>query len=167
MRRLLLAALGAVGTVVVAEAVRRSSDGRPDPTGNSPEPRAHAGKHAAAPAEAVSPLPAPGSGAGDAPRPARAESGTSVLQAVVDRFRTAMAEREDELVTRLLVTPEGGDPGAVFGRRGGSRRSWDDDDPGVWADDVRPARPARGATRADDAARPSGRVDHDEPLYDF
>ncbi|NCT90877.1 hypothetical protein GXB85_07940 [Cellulomonas sp. APG4] len=66
---------------------------------------------------------------------------------VLTRFAAARAERERELVETLLVTPEGGDPGAVLpGRR-------------------------RAAAAGDDAAgspaRPAGRVDDDEPLYDF
>ena len=73
----------------------------------------------------------------------------AVARSAVDHFQQGFAGRQRELVDQLLVTPEGGDPGAVFGRRGSAAR-----DPGE-----------TGSTRG--AARPSGRVDDDEPLYDF
>lgn len=66
---------------------------------------------------------------------------------VLARFAEARAERERDLVATLLVTPEGGDPGAVLpGRR-------------------RAAAAEQDAPRP--SARPAGRVDDDEPLYDF
>lgn len=62
---------------------------------------------------------------------------------LLDTFSTSRETRERELVASLLVTPEGGDARAAMGRR----------------------------SSADDAPRhrsaPSGRVDDDEPLYDF
>jgi hypothetical protein len=98
----------------------------------------------------------------------------SALSAAVDRFRTSMDQREKDLVATLLVEPEGGDARAVFGRRGadepddaravrhGRREPDEPDEP----DDARSARSGRHAG-AGDRARPSGRVDDDEPLYDF
>jgi hypothetical protein len=65
-------------------------------------------------------------------------------QAAVVRFRSAYATRERDLVDQLLVRPEGGDPSAVFRGREAAPR---------WADA--------------DRATPAGRVDDDEPLYDF
>lgn len=81
------------------------------------------------------------------------ERTTEAVGSALQRFRVARAEREQELLTTLLVTPEGGDPHAVFGR---GRR---DDDP--WRAEASSAsgRPA--------GTRPSGRVDESEPLYDF
>lgn len=67
---------------------------------------------------------------------------TTALRGVVDEFRTARAERERDLVTALLVTPEGGE----YVRKRDRDR------------DERPAAPA---------AWPGGRVDDDEPLYEF
>lgn len=64
--------------------------------------------------------------------------------AAVARFRTAFATRERDLVDQLLVQPEGGDASAVFRRRDA-------------------AAPGAGAYRT----APAGRVDEDEPLYDF
>lgn len=75
------------------------------------------------------------------------QAGHSALEAThaaVDRFRTAYAAREHDLLDQLLVQPENGDPAAVFGRR----------QPG--ASTGPGARPG-----------PRGRVDDDEPLYDF
>lgn len=96
---------------------------------------------------------------GDASRAARTSLGHAAAT-----FRAARADREQELITTLLVEPEGGDPRAVFGGR--DRTPWEDPwDRGV-AEDARSARavaprPARGS------ARPPGRVDADEPLADF
>lgn len=67
------------------------------------------------------------------------ERTTEAVGSALQRFRAARAEREHELLTTLLVTPEDGDPHAVFGR----------------------------GRRERDAARPAGRVDDSEPLYDF
>lgn len=75
----------------------------------------------------------------------REEAGAAVVGAV-RRFRVARAERERDLVAQLLVTPAGGDAGAVLGR--GRRRADDDGDRAT-------------------SSRPTGRVDEDEPLYDF
>ena len=88
---------------------------------------------------------------------------TSALHEAVDQFRTSMAAREKDLVTALLVTPESGDPDAVFGRRRTDRRPTDDRDAGLWAQD---ATRSRSVPRRE-SPRPSGRVDDDEPLYDF
>ena len=66
---------------------------------------------------------------------------TGALQEAAQTLRTAMAQREKDLVSQLLVTPEAGDPGAF----------------------------RRTAAVAEDGVvvRPPGRVDDDEPLYDF
>jgi hypothetical protein len=69
---------------------------------------------------------------------------TTALRGAADEFRTARAERERELIAALLVTPEGGE----YVRR---------------RDRVRDEPPAAYGS----AARPIGRVDEDEPLYDF
>ena len=83
---------------------------------------------------------------------------SSALHEAVDRFTTAMAAREKELVAALLVTPEGGDPGAVLGRRGAERHT-QDRDAGPWAQDATRSRRT--------SSGPSGRVDDDDSLYDF
>lgn len=67
---------------------------------------------------------------------------TTALRGAVEEFRTARAERERDLVTALLVTPEGGE----YVRRRDR------------VDEERPTSPH---------AWPSGRVDDDEPLYEF
>lgn len=73
----------------------------------------------------------------------------AAVEGALERFRAARAEREEELVTTLLVTPEAGDPHA-FRRRPAQ------------------ARPDAGRSGTPSAAeRPTGRVDEDEPLYDF
>lgn len=69
----------------------------------------------------------------------------AVTRSALDRFRDAFASRQRELVDQLLVAPDGGDPSAVFGRRG---------------------RQTTGPS-VTGAARPTGRLDEDEPLYDF
>ena len=71
----------------------------------------------------------------------------AAVHGAVDTFRTARAERERDLTQTLLVSPDGGDAGAVFRRRDGG------------------PTPDRTPTRS--SAVPSGRVDDDEPLYDF
>lgn len=84
---------------------------------------------------------------------AAGDQASAAVTAAARRFRTARAERERDLVESLFVTPEGDDPYAVVGRRGAGR-----------------ARAAHGdeAARGDaGGARPAGRVDPDEPLYDF
>ena len=85
----------------------------------------------------------------------------SALRESVDTFTTARATRERELLGSLLVTPEGGDAGAVFGRRDRAGRG----------EHLRPNPPAQDAgasgTSPASGAVPSGRVDEDEPLYDF
>ena len=63
-----------------------------------------------------------------------------------DTFVQAFRTREQDLTAQLLVTPEGGDASAVFPRR---------------------ARDQAPATAPRSTARPTGRVDDDEPLYDF
>lgn len=75
------------------------------------------------------------------------------LHAAVDTFRSARAERERALTASLLVTPEGGDPHAVLRRDRSAARH--------------PATSAGSAPVAGAGARPAGRVDDDEPLYDF
>lgn len=77
---------------------------------------------------------------------------SGALQEAVAELRSAMAAREQELVTTLLVTPEGGDAGAV--RR---RRATRDDD--EW--------PAERVSEPRHRSRPRGRVDDDDPPYDF
>jgi hypothetical protein len=77
---------------------------------------------------------------------AREQAGTAVTDAL-RTFRTARLAREQELVTTLLVTPEGGDASAVLRRGRRAEDPWD------------------AATPS--AARPRGRVDEDEPLYEF
>lgn len=90
---------------------------------------------------------------------AAGEQAGLALTGAVRRFRAARAEREQELVDTLLVTPEGGDPHAVL-RRGGRHRAdepRDEHDDDAW--DGTPSSP--------DRTRPTGRVDPNEPLYDF
>ncbi|GGB93997.1 hypothetical protein [Cellulomonas carbonis] len=70
----------------------------------------------------------------------------AAVDGAMTRFQEARARRERELVASLLVTPEGGDPHAFRRRRPA-------------AEDAPVAATA--------ATRPSGRVDEDEPLYDF
>jgi hypothetical protein len=67
---------------------------------------------------------------------------TSALRAAAEEFRTARAERERDLVAALLVTPEGGQ----YVRRRDRVRDEPPPTPRSW---------------------PSGRVDDDEPLYEF
>lgn len=76
-------------------------------------------------------------------------AGTAV-QAALSTFRAAFETREKDLVRTLLVQPEGGDAGAVLHRR---------------AQRVAEDHAARALGVPSD--RPSGRVDGDEPLYDF
>ena len=59
-------------------------------------------------------------------------------------FTDSFRARERDLTTQLLVQPEGGDPSAVFRRA-----------------------PGAGGHRHPVRARPSGRVDDDDTLYDF
>lgn len=80
-------------------------------------------------------------------------AGTAV-QGALATFRTAFETREKDLVSTLLVQPEGGDAGAVLRRR-----------PARTADDDPLARAPGTAGTA--SGRPRGRVDDDEPLYDF
>ena len=70
----------------------------------------------------------------------------AATRSAVDRFQDAFATRQRELVDQLLVTPENGDASAVLGRRHGA---------------------APAARAAEPASRPTGRVDDDDPLYDF
>lgn len=71
----------------------------------------------------------------------------SAVQGALTTFRTAFETREKDLVSTLLVQPEGGDAGAVLRRR--------------------PAREDGHPGRHVPADRPRGRVDDDDPLYDF
>lgn len=82
----------------------------------------------------------------------------------LSRFTEARARREAELVSTLLVTPEGGDPSAVLGRRRDRHR-----DTLAWEDDLEAetSHDAAGSRAGGRHARPGGRVDPDEPLYDF
>ncbi|MDO8120525.1 hypothetical protein Q6346_04270 [Isoptericola sp. b490] len=69
----------------------------------------------------------------------------AAARSAVDTFTDSFRTRERDLTSQLLVEPEGGDASAVF-RRGRT--------PGPGAPPTAPARP-------------TGRVDDDEPLYDF
>lgn len=107
------------------------------------------------------------------------ERTTEAVGGALQRFRAARAEREQELLTTLLVTPEDGDPHAVLGRRRWDRDAWDHDasssggaggagrGSGAPAGSARPGAAGAGAAGTAAAARPTGRVDDDEPLYDF
>ena len=77
---------------------------------------------------------------------------TGALQDAFTEFRSAMATREKDLVATLLVTPEGGDAGAVLRRRAAR-----DDD--AW--------PAEAVDDPTHRSRPRGRVDDDDSPYDF
>jgi hypothetical protein len=68
----------------------------------------------------------------------------AAVRSAVDTFTESFRTRERDLTAQLLVEPEGGDPSAVFGRSRGKAE-------------------AAGAP----AARPAGRVDDDDGLYDF
>ncbi|MCL3862857.1 hypothetical protein [Actinotalea sp. K2] len=80
---------------------------------------------------------------------------TTALRGSVETFRTAMDRRERDLVATLLVSPEGGASG---GRHQAAT-------PPQGSSGTGPA-PGTGRSPAS-SARPSGRVDDDEPLYDF
>jgi hypothetical protein len=67
----------------------------------------------------------------------------AAVRSAVDTFTESFRTRERDLTAQLLVEPEGGDPSAVFGR---SRRAAEEGAP---------------------PARPTGRVDDDDELYDF
>ncbi|GEN78840.1 hypothetical protein [Actinotalea fermentans] len=107
MRRLFWMGLGAVGAVVVVQRARSAVKRLPDTV-----------------AEAVT------AQVGQA-----GQRASSALHEAVDVFRAARAERETELVTALLVEPEGGterrprtaraEPPASRGDRGDE--VWDDD----------------------------------------
>ncbi|WP_182111197.1 MULTISPECIES: hypothetical protein [unclassified Actinotalea] len=73
----------------------------------------------------------------------------SAVQGALATFRSAFETRERDLVATLLVQPEGGDAGAVLKRR-------DRQGEGYLA-----------GPRDVPADRPRGRVDDDDPLYDF
>jgi hypothetical protein len=91
---------------------------------------------------------------------------SSALRDALDQVKASMAARERELVETLLVTPEAGDAGAVFGRRSrdaGSR----DRDASPWAQDATRTGGDSPRTDAASQARPTGRVDDEDPLYDF
>lgn len=88
---------------------------------------------------------------------------TSALHEALDQLRASMAQREKDLVATLLVTPEGGDPDAVFGRRRADRPTADEQGARRRAQDDTGGRSGPGR----ESARPTGRVDDDEPLYDF
>ncbi|WP_225754476.1 hypothetical protein [Actinotalea sp. Marseille-Q4924] len=94
------------------------------------------------------------------------ERTTEAVGSALQRFRTARAEREQELLTTLLVTPEDGDPYAVLGRGRRERDAWDAATPPSGGTGRRAAA-GRGDDGAAAPARPSGRVDEAEPLYDF
>ncbi|WP_199424073.1 hypothetical protein [Actinotalea solisilvae] len=87
-------------------------------------------------------------------------AGTALHDAAAT-FRSAFASRERDLVSTLLVQPEGGDARAALRRPGrhsadGAGSTADAADDGYLAG---PRDVPRG--------RPRGRVDDDEPLYDF
>ncbi|WP_024288227.1 hypothetical protein [Cellulomonas sp. KRMCY2] len=95
---------------------------------------------------------------------------TSALRGAVEQFRSAKDQRERDLVATLLVTPEGGDAAAGLDGLSGRRRRHDPD-PDFTApayntpsgtDELADAEQSPGTRR-----RPAGRVDDDEPLYDF
>jgi hypothetical protein len=65
---------------------------------------------------------------------------TTALQGAAREFRSARAERERDLIAALLVTPEA---------------------------DYVPRRRSRDDRPVPSDVRPSGRVDEDEPLYEF
>lgn len=98
---------------------------------------------------------------------------SSSVREALDRFGSARREREAELVGTLLVTPEEGDPGAVFGRGrhsgGTGRRAAGATRAETDRADTTSPEATRGApgTTARHAAGPPGRVDLDEPLNDF
>ncbi|MCV2394566.1 hypothetical protein OEB99_09630 [Actinotalea sp. M2MS4P-6] len=78
------------------------------------------------------------------------ESAVAAGRSALDTFVQAFRTRERDLTAQLLVTPEGGDPSAVFHRTGKPA-----------------AQPSAPTDPAAERARPAGRVDPDEPLYDF
>lgn len=87
------------------------------------------------------------------------QAGAGVVGAVrgaVHTFGESYRTRERDLTAQLLVTPEGGDASAVF------RRPDRDGASAAQADGS--AAPTGAAATG---ARPTGRVDEDEPLYDF
>jgi hypothetical protein len=94
------------------------------------------------------------------------ERTTEAVGGALQRFRSARAEREHELLTTLLVTPEGEDPHAVLGRGRRHRDAWDAEDDAA-SSAATGHRTASSAAARTDGARPSGRVDRDEPLYEF
>lgn len=87
---------------------------------------------------------------------------TTALAEAVDTFRSASTTRERDLVATLLVTPEGGDAQAALDAFGPRGRHRDDA-----ATDARSSSPPDAPGRTPSSGRPSGRVDEDEPLYDF
>ena len=95
---------------------------------------------------------------------------TSALRGAVEEFRTAKGQRERDLVATLLVTPEGGDAASGLDGMSGRRRSHDRDpdftapayNTPTGTDDPAGGKPPPGSRR-----RPTGRVDDDEPLFDF
>ncbi|EYR62817.1 hypothetical protein N866_04980 [Actinotalea ferrariae CF5-4] len=93
------------------------------------------------------------------------ERTTEAVGSALERFRTARAEREQELLTTLLVTPEDGDPHAVLGRSRRERDAWGAATSSSGGSGRRGT--AAGRDVATGGARPSGRVDDSEPLYEF
>ena len=108
-------------------------------------------------------------GVGDQVKVAGRATSSALLDAV-GQLKAAMAHRERELVDTLLLTPEAGDAGAVFGRHGrdadgwGSRRNRD---PSPWAQDATRSWAATAHTDDGTRARPAGRVDDEDSLHDF
>ncbi|MBX9245496.1 hypothetical protein ICW40_11850 [Actinotalea ferrariae] len=88
----------------------------------------------------------------------------SAVQGALTTFRTAFETREKDLVSTLLVQPEGGDARAALRRR----HDEDHDDDGYLAGprDV-PSDRGASARAAAGSARPPGRVDDEDGLADF
>lgn len=86
---------------------------------------------------------------------------SSALREALDRLGSARREREEELRSTLLATPEHGDASAVFGRGRHAGPAAGRPDP----TGPPTAHPDPEVDRR--AAGPPGRVDLDEPLNDF
>lgn len=92
---------------------------------------------------------------------------SSTLREAVGRFGAARREREQELVSTLLVTPEEGDASAVFGRGRHAASPDRPGDAGARRDADRPGEAEHPDAAGRRRAGPPGRVDLDEPLNDF
>ncbi len=87
---------------------------------------------------------------------AAGQSVGAALQHAVGTFRASAEARERDLVTTLLVTPEGGDASAVLRRGRREAGSGSVSEP-----------PYRAPSSSTSRAHPSGRVDDDDSPYDF